>query len=227
MIQGDITGQGVAASVSGPPVPYVLVRPVKTPANLSYLALEAKRWRSTVQRFRELATARQLPPESALRAQFAEEVLAAAAENLRLGAGQMLVAESCDGRLLGVMMYGLLSPREAVINLLAIDPEQHQGSPGTSQLRGTGTALVAGCSRDLLAKGVETIYLHPLDEQARVFWAGRGFAPCGWGGRLCVRGKDAIAKLIDGCVARPDNGEYVVCGLPRVTEQVRVPAYRA
>jgi len=201
--------------------------PDKTAANLKAIAGESTRWRATGQRYRERTMRGALDPKVTRRAQFAEEVLASIGEMVRLGACCSVIAETSEGRFVGALSYGMLPPHEAAINLLAIDPEHLTGSPGGEQLRGVGTAMVAATSREFLKAGTDTVFLHPLDEQAAKFWQGRGFGVCGRN-LLCVRGRKQIDALIDGCEHWPGCGEsaYVVCGLASRTEAVRLPQLR-
>lgn len=206
-----------------------MVKPEKTLPNLSIMGRESARWKATARRFGGLANRRQIEPVVAHRAGFADEVLFAVSENLRLGLPTVLVAQSQDGRVLAAMVYiitppGSIAGGEGHIHLLAVDPENLTGSPGTKQVRGLGTAMVAAASRIFLKVGAGQVNIHPLDQQAAIFWSGRGFVGCGAGGLMCVRGRAAIEGLINGCVVNPDRGDYILCGLPAQVERMRVPA---
>lgn len=230
MLTGKLLGSGFARSTVGgkaaPIVPYRLLIPDKGTANLQTLGAESARWKATAQRFRGLSQRGQLEQQVANRAQFTDEVLATVADNVRLGACCVLVAETGDGKIVGAMSYALIPPREGAINLLAIDPGELVGAPGSRGLRGIGTAMVAAVSRQFLAQGVETVYLHPFDSAAADFWGGRGFGVCGRGMLMCVRGKEGIGRLIDGCEALPDCETCLVCGLARDVEAMRLPSAR-
>jgi N-acetylglutamate synthase-like GNAT family acetyltransferase len=221
----------VATTTAGRRVLFRLVQPEKTPANLAELARESKRWKDTALRFRNLSVGGALPLDVAKRAQFTDEVLATAAENLRLGITNAVIAQAEDGRVLGAAIYGFLPDEKAgTVTLVAIDPDHLAGSPGQEQLRGIGTAMVAAISREMLAKGVETVYLHPFDEAASTFWGHRGFASCGRGHLLCVRGRRAIERLIGACQMRPECphcGDIVMCGQVEATIPARLPPARA
>lgn len=226
MLTGQVLGSGVARPAVGPGVTYRLIRPEKTVANLATIAQEARRWGATAARLLLTARQHQLSADVARRADFAEAVLATAGENLRVGACCLLVAQAEDGRILGVATYGLRPRQEGAINLVAIDPEHLAGSPGTQQLRGIGTAIVAAVSRDLLAQGVTTVYLHPLDDAAARFWRGRGFVACG-AGRLCVRGRPGVETLRGSCELKPDCPDLqdcLICGRPEDVAAMRVRA---
>ena len=224
MISGTILGQGVAGTQGRVTVPYWLIRPDKSPASLAIMALEARRWRTTSERYWEMAGAGKLDPNAARRAQFADEVMATAAEAVRQGRGGVLLAQAQDGRILGISQY-LVKDRTAYLLLQTTDPEHQPGSPGAGQLRGIGTALLSGVVQSV-APQVDTLYLKPLDQQAAMFWSRRGFQPCE-PGSLCVRGQTALAALRVGCQVKPDcpeDGECLVCGLPADTVAMRVPA---
>ena len=226
MMTGQVLGSGLARPAAGPGVTYRLIRPEKSVANLATIAQEARRWGATAARFQLTARQHQLSPDLGRRAEFAEAVLATAGENLRIGACCLLLAQADDGRILGVATYGLLPRQEGAINLVAIDPEHLAGSPGTAQLRGIGTAIVAAVSRELLSQGVTIVYLHPLDEAAARFWRGRGFVACG-AGRLCIRGRAGVEGLRGSCELKPDcpdTGDCLVCGRPEDVAAMRVRA---
>jgi len=225
MIAGQVVGQGVAATAAGARVPFVMVEPANTLANLGEIGRESQRWHKTALRYVGATST-----DVAKRAQFADEVLALTGEQVRLGVSGFLIAQATDGRILGVTTYGSLNAREGTLNLVAIDPEHLAGSPGTAQLRGIGTSMVAAASQLMLARGVEVIYLHPFDQEAALFWSHRGFGYCGAGGLLCVRGRAAVEALRGRCELAPDCGDRndcVVCGRLEDTARVRVPALRA
>lgn len=229
MLTGDILGQGVADSASGLQVSYTIIAPQKTTANLAVLGKASARWKATHERFKTMADARQIDRAVAERAEFADQVLAIAAENLRIGVCCSIFCQGYDGKILGTMVYMFIQDgREGLINLLAVDPEHVAGSPGRGQLRGIGTAMVAVASRKFLERGVQQVNLHPLDSQAALFWTKRGFGACGAGGLMCVRGRQAIEGLIGQCRVgeRPDDGEIVICGTRAATEAMRVTSRR-
>lgn len=229
MISGLVVGHGIAWGEAAAGVTYQIIKPDHTAPNLATMAQEGLRWRGTVDRYREMVRRHELDPQVVKRAQFVEEVLAAAADRIRVGACCVLVAQTSPGRILGVVYYAYLSDKEAALNLQGVDPEHLPSAPGGGQLRGIGTALIAAASRDMLTRGVETVYLHPFDQQAAIFWSGRGFQVCGAGGRMCVRGRSAVEALLGTCDTMPDcpsEGECVICGLPEHTVHVRDPRLR-
>jgi len=233
MITGVTIGIGTAQTAAGLPTPYQIVTPEKTVANLAQLAAEGKRWREAIAEFERLALTAKLDPQVAKRARFAEEVLATVGNNVLLGVCCQLLVQDYASRVLGVATYGHWDSfeqgqrtRSGAINLQAIDPRHLAGTPGTQQLRGIGTAMTAAISRQMLARGVSAVYLHPLDQAAYEFWSRRGFGICGRGGLLCIRGRTGIEALIDGCHLQPDGpdrGDVVVCGRPGATVGQRVP----
>ena len=228
MISGTILGRGVAGTQGRVTVPYSLVKPDKSVPTLAAIAIESRRWRTTVERYRDLVRAGNLPASVAQRAQFTDEALATAAEMVRLGRRGVSMVQAEDGRVLGVSQYDVIG-REGYLHLQATDPDHIPGSPGTGQIRGIGTALVSAVSREMLAAGADTLYVKPLDPQASEFWQARGFAYCG-GQMLCVRGRAAIEALKGGCEARPDcpdQGDCLICGLPEDTQAMRVPVGKA
>lgn len=229
-LTGSFVGSGIATTAAGAQVPYRLVIPAKTTENLATIGLETKRWRATMTHFQELASAGKLSADVARRARFAEEVLALVGSNIQAGIAHQLVAQAADGRILGTASYDHWPPSNGALNLEAIDPEHFVGSPGVSQLRGVGTAVVAGVAEDMLKHGVMTLYIHPLDDAARQFWMGRGFVVCGKGGLHCIQGRAGIEKLIQTCHTLPDCGGVgetcLLCGTIKLTEAYRLPQLR-
>lgn len=227
-VSGSPLGHGVARSDAGRMVPYLITEPLKSAANLAVIAAEGARWRRLAEGYWRLALAGGLPVAVALRAAFADSALAVAAENIRLGVCCNVLAATPDGRVLGVMVYHLLSPSEGAIGLLAIDPASLAGAGAPEAVRGVGTALVAAASRRFLAAGVQTVYIHPFDQEAARFWAARGLVACGGGGIMCLRGRRAIEELLGTCATSPEcAGDCVICGLAVATEGARAPALRA
>lgn len=228
-ITGKFLGSGVAVTVAGQQVAYRLVVPDKTASNLSIIATEAQRWQAIHKRYQEMVNQRQLNVSISQRAQFGEEVLAVVGQNLKLGVCCSLTAQALDGRILGTSSYTWWKSGDGGLNLQVIDPEHLAGSPGRDQLRGIGTALVAAVAQQMVDHGVTTLYLHPLDQAAAVFWAHRGFVPCGVGGRMCIRGQEGIRRLISSCFILPscqDSGECLLCGTMKMTEAFRLPQNR-
>lgn len=228
-ITGKFVGSGVAVTGGGQQVAYRLMVPDKTTANLSTIAMEAQRWRATHNRYQELVNKHELDASIARRAQFGEEVLAVIGQNVKLGVCCSLIAQASDGRILGASSYTWWAPAGGGLNLQVIDPAHLAGSPGKDQLRGIGTALVAAVAQQMLDHGVTTLYLHPLDQAAAVFWSHRGFVPCGVGGRMCIQGQEGIRRLISSCFRLPgcqDNGECLLCGTMKMTEAFRLPQNR-
>lgn len=227
LITGQVIGRGRAERPSGQGEDYTLIVPNNAISTLSTIAQEAKRWNGIAWQYGRLALAGELSREVYARAKFADEVLAAVGESIRIGACCQIIAESSAGQILGLVNFGFLSPSQGTINLLAIDPRYVPGAPVKDQPRGIGTALVAAAGQQILAKGAIEVYLHPLDPAAARFWAQRGFATCGAGGLFCIRGTTAIQALLDGCRLSPDcpdQGECLVCGAPTTTARYRVPS---
>lgn len=221
-----LTGTQVGTGVAHSPVPFIIIEPDRSPANVAAIAAEVQRWKATAEQYRQLSLAGTLDPQVAKRAQFCEEVLFSVAEtNIRLGACCCLVAQSAEGTILGVLTYGFLGQNEGAINLTAVDPEYLNGAPARRQLRSIGTSLVAAVSRRFLSRGIEAVYLHAFDAEAARWWGNRGFGPCGRGGLLCLRGTAAIEALKGHCEVSEDGGS-VICGHPRQTESVRIPSLR-
>lgn len=221
MLTGVTLGHGVARSPVGLIVPFSLIKPTKTIPNLVTLAAENKRWRDTVKGFKGKSRA------VLTRAKFADDVLAAAIENVRLGAGDVIVAQAAGGaqEILGIATY-IVEPsrREGYIGLVATAPEFVPGAQDPAkQIRGIGTSIVAAVSRDMLGRGVDSVFLHPKDVAASRFWAGRGFQVCGLGNLLCVRGRAAIDRLRGTCEVTPecpDQGDCLSCGGQRQVAHV-------
>ncbi len=229
MLTGTEVGRGTASSADySNSATYIMIIPAKTTANIAEMAREGLAWQRQAEDLR-----RTTPGRVAERAQFAEETLAIATDNLRLGIPTTIVAQASDSRILGAILFDVFTKGDkkgqGVLKLLAIEPKQLAGTPGNRQLRGIGTALTAAASRQLLAKGVQVIYIHPLDEEARRFWLGRGAELCGEVDLLCVRGVNKVNALINGCQLRPcdpGSGECLLCGSARFTEQMRLPGVR-
>lgn len=221
MLTGRNVGSGTATSASGSATLFSLIVPDKSVPNLAGLSSECKLWRDTTKALSRSGG------DVARRAGFAEEVCGVIIENLRLGIGFVMVAQAADSRLLGVATYFInVGVKEGLISLVAVAP-QHVPGAGTApgQLRGVGTALVAAVSREMLAAKVESVFLHPLDEDARRFWAGRGFGVCGLGLLMCVRGRDAIDRLRGSCeLIHESSGDCLMCGAPGATVAARLPA---
>lgn len=220
-LTGIALGGGTATSPDGQRVGFTLVKLVKSVPSLQTLAAENKRWRETAASLRPKGHA------IATRAQFADDVMAVAIENTRLGVGDVIAAQETagSGRLLGIATYIVDAKKRAgYLGLLATAPEFVPGAmPPASQLRGIGTSLVAAVSQDMLSRGVETVFLHPLDHEASRFWGGRGFVICGLGNLLCVRGRAAIERLRGHCELTPDDGGCLSCGEPHRITHVAVP----
>ena len=219
-MDGIVVGRGLASATGSAcaPLPYTIVQPTREPANRVIIQAAITRWQGDVTRYASLARHGTVLPDVPARAEFAVDVLKAVDYHLEIGVCCHLLAVTIDNHVLGVMNYTDLSPTETSIGLLAVSPRNVPGSPDQPKYRGVGTAMVAALATLLVQNGYTTIYLHPLDDQARVFWSGRGFVPCGGGSLLCVRGKDRISSLVDGCLTREDNpgdGHIVLCGLPK------------
>jgi len=216
-IQGTLLGVGIAKPPAGPGVAYQIVSPANTVANLTWLARETRRWQSEVEGFIDQG----LPSVVIHRAEFGVDVLASIAESLRVNGCCNVVTVDLEGNLLAAASYFIAAP-EGYLNLVVIEPRHLVGSPGTNQLRGLGTSLVAAMGHEMVRKGVAAVYLHPLDDAAWQFWRGRGFKSCGRGGLSCIRGTPGVQRLIDGCRVSddPQRGDVVLCGIPE-----RVRAY--
>ena len=213
-LTGTVLGHGIAQSPSRS-VFYTIVEPDRNLQNLTILGREGARWHSVA-----VGYAKQMPQTLpfvvAQRANFADQVFGLAAENTRVNVQPpILVSQAEEGRVLGVMIYGMKEEKGYIGNL-AIDPSNLTGSLGNEQLRGVGTGLVAAASRKLLQQGVIEITLHPFDDTAREFWAKRGLVKCG-GGTLCARSRQAMESLIGSCVALPDipGRDFIFCGIPK------------
>jgi len=205
---------------------YDMLAPDKNTSNLALLGRETKRWKDTSDMFLQLSIKHRLAPDVAVRAYFAEETISTVAENIRLGVCCNIVAIALNTEVLGVLVHSDLGNNQAAITLLAIDPLHMAGSPGNGQLRGVGTGLVAAASRQLLARGVTGVLIHPFDKAAASFWKGRGFIPCNDDTRLCITGRPAVERLIDGCTVRPEGGcDTVICGTPAFTIGARRPTH--
>ncbi len=228
-LTGKVLGHGIALTAAGAPTYYQMVIPDKGNGNIKTLAQESKRWRTTAKEFEQLARQGKIDQAVANRAEFADDVLAVAAELVRTGGTGIIIAQDRAGRIIGVMNIGQVSPNEKTINLLAADPSHLTGAPNPeSYIRGVGLALVAVASQVFLKEGGQVVYLHPLDDVARRFWISRGFSPNGQGGRLSVRGRDNIQALIGSCTQDPNcaEGDCLVCGLSQLVEMMRSPVRR-
>ena len=219
-ISGTVVGRGLASATGSTcaPLPYTIVRPANTTANLALIRSTIARWQADVTTYEGLMFRGLVTNDVPARAEFAVDVLKDVEQGLTLGVCCHLIAATIDNFVLGVMSYTPIPPNEATINLLAVDPRNVPGAPLSPKYRGVGTAMVAALATLLVQNGYTTIFLHPLDSAAEAFWRGRGFDTCGRGGLLCVRGKDRISSLVDGCLTREDNpgdGHIVLCGLPK------------
>lgn len=210
MITGKRVGSGMASRSNGTSVAYTIVVPDRTNENLTTIAKTAALWRDLYWDYLKISV------PLANRAKFADEVLGNLGETLRLGVLSNIVAQTNDGELLGAASWSIVGQNKATINLVTVSPLHIAGSPGTGQVRGIGTAMVAVVSRMLLTAGVTTVYLRPFDREAMEFWRRRGFMMCGNGHLLCIRSRESIERLINGCMIQPDhpgNGEQVICGM--------------
>jgi len=224
-ITGKILGTGVARAPVGAPVVYEIIAPTYSIANLGVLAMETTRWQSELTQFENLFRSGTLPIEIVKRAKFGTEVLATVAEFMRLEVCCVVIVQDDYGNLLAVATYASFN-KEGHLNHQVIEPRHLAGSPGTGQLRGIGTALTAAISRQILKGGGETVYLHPFDPVAARFWMNRGFGVCGKGGLMCIRGKQNIEKLIDGCILRPEDpsrGEILCVGQTATVRAFSLP----
>lgn len=215
-LDGTTLSAGVATSPEGYTLKYRILLPSFTRNNLHTLAAQGKAWRGLAKQMEQQWAAGRVAFSLSERVNFAELVLGTVAENLRLSVGNLLVAEDSAGDIRGGMVYFLDSGGLSSIAALAIDPRLMLGVPGYSKYRGIGTAMVAVMSRIALQHDQTAVYLHPLDEAAKTFWLGRGFELCPVGSlTLCVKGRAAIERLIDGCYKIPEpteGSEYLVCG---------------
>jgi len=222
-ITGRLLGTGVARTATGAAAVYEILSP--DTASLKDLAEEGKRWETTYQEYQRLATKGAVNSELVYRAKFGTEVLARALEMLRTSQCCVIIVRDDYGRLLATATYRITGT-EGFIDLQVIDPQHLAGSPGAAQLRGIGTALTAAISRQVLRAGVTDLYLHPLDDAADSFWRARGFQSCGRRGRLCIHGAENIARLINGCIARPEDparGEILCVGQPAAVRAYSIP----
>ena len=221
MITGTVLGKGFAAQDNCDPLPYKLVTPDGSLANRDILARALAKWTATTVDF--LASWPAVKPDLIERARFGSDVLSIVRTNLELGVESNLLAVDADDDVLGAMVYSIVPPRgtdvglTGSINVVAIDPRFMPNSPFKPQLRGIGTAMVAAAAQRMIRAGVQTVYLHALDSSAEAFWRGKGFADCGGGGLLCIRGQAAIKELVDVCMLRPDDGgeDCLLCGVRR------------
>lgn len=229
MISGKVVGHGIASSVDGKTLmPYQIIKADSTPSNLAEMEREAQRWAEIAKRFWLLAGRLEIHSQVAVRATFTKDAFHTIILVLRAQGGNILVVQARDGKVLGVSQWNLMAAKEGMIHLQAIDPTHLPGSPGTGQVRGIGTALVAAASQDMLSQGVEAVWVKPFDEQAALFWSRRGFGVCGAGGLLCIRGQQEVRRLMGSCQVQPESvwdGEYIVCGVaPPVVRPVPVLA---
>jgi len=217
-VQGYVVARGIATRPDHLSVPYRVVSPFYTPQNADIISKERDRWAQTLERFRTLERSRQIDYFVMKRAEFGVSVMSTVAENVRNKVCCEIILQDYQGRILGVATYGFLDAQEGALNLEVIDPEHLAGTPGTMQLRGIGTALVAVVARAMLITNHTTIYLHPLDDTAGQFWQSRGFRVCGGGGLMCIRGREGILKLRQSCESIPDcpsDGDCLICGFPK------------
>jgi GNAT superfamily N-acetyltransferase len=214
MMNGTVYGRGLAADGSCPNIPYSIIAPTRTAANLAILDANGLRWTEEVEALKErFATADVL-----YRADFAIATLGTLYANLEQGICCQLLAVAPDDLILGGIIYFLLPPDKGAISLLAIDPRNLAGSTTLPHYRGVGTALAAAACERMLAVGVERVNLHPLDTDAERFWKARGFKQCGAGHLLCVQGRVEIRNIIDNCFLQPEvpvEGDFLLCGIPK------------
>lgn len=221
-LTGAVYGHGLAQQQGCPALPYEIIAPTNERSTTAQVASEVGRWIRTVDEYRALQASGLLTIDVLNRAEFGVDVVSTVLLNLNLGVCCQLVAADADGSILGAIIYQVVPPRDGSINLLVVDPLHLKGSPYAPQLRGVGTSLVAGAAGRMLAAGVTSIHLHPLDKEAERFWRARGFATCGLGGLLCLRGESAIRSLIGNCVQTPECASTdgcLLCGLPRAARE--------
>lgn len=216
-LTGKTFSAGVATSPEGWTLPYRILSPSRTKENLHTLGVQAMAWRGFAKQMKETVGTQRPPSAVRERIDFAELVLGTAAENLRLGLSEQLLAEDKYGDIRGVLVYWLDTSGKTSISALTIDARLMLEVPGYTKYRGVGTAMVAVLSRIALRNNQQAIYLHPLDHVAKGFWLARGFRECPPGSdTLCVQGKAGIEALIDGCYRQPEKfggEEYLLCGL--------------
>ena len=213
-ITGIVYGRGLAADATCPSIPYSILAPTKTAANLSVVDANGLRWTAEVDALKE----RHATADVVYRADFAIATLGTCYANLEQGICCQLLAVAPDDLILGAIIYFILPPDKGAISLLAIDPRNLAGSTLAPHYRGVGTALAAVACERMLASGVERVNLHPLDVEAERFWLGRGFKKCGAGHLLCVQGTAQIRAIIDNCFLQPEvpvEGEFLLCGIPK------------
>lgn len=222
-LQGRLLATGIARRLAGFPVIYELIIPATTSSNLQILNVEASRWANTLTNFEVL----RLDPSLIKRARFGGEVFETIKEWVKIGACCVLIAQADSGEIIGLATYGI-AHQVGYLHLQVIDPSHLAGSPGVSQLRGIGTAMVAAISSEMLKNAVTSVYLHPLDSAAERFWGSRGFTPCGGGGRMCVSTVAQIKSLVTVCIARPDDacrGDLICLGEPSQIRAYRIPSF--
>lgn len=220
LLTGFVVGRGIASRADGSSIAYRIVVPDKSPQNLELINSESRRWQGLLQRFQDMACQGKLGLDVPRRAKFGTEVFSVLRQNLELRICCQLIVQSYDGQILGIATYQFMNDTEGGLNLLVIDPEHVAGSPGGGQLRGIGSALLAAVARAFLITKHTTMYIHPLDEQAAIFWRNRGFGTCGARGLMCVRSQDAIMRLRNICETMRDGvdgQDLLLCGLPRET----------
>jgi hypothetical protein len=215
-LQGNVLGHGVATSSQNRTVAYQVRDVTGTAYNALTLGREQDFWLAHYKMIeRAWLEHRGVEFRAVERAMFAGLVLYQATENAKAGVCCAAVSQASDGGILGAMTYFQNDPivGKWSIGLMAIDPIHMPGTPGTGQLRGIGTGLLASVAQKLLKGGATRIDLHPLDDAARRFWIGRGFKSCG--GSLCVEGIAEMRRLIATCAVQPDcpaDGDCVFCG---------------
>lgn len=224
-MKGLVLGTGVTQNADCPGIPYTLVVPDRTTANLALFARTLNRWTHRQIDFYDMWERHELTEDVVDRAQFTLGVLDTLMTNLAVGVCCAVVAVDPDDDILGALDYMLLpdtktpgAPMMGLINLLAVDPANIPGSPVVVQMRGVGTALVAAVATRFLKAKVSSVELHPLDADAERFWRARGFMTCRPGGFLCVRGDVQLRAMIAACDQKPDNacdGDCIHCGIPK------------
>ena len=216
MLDGRILATGLAEQKDCAPSPYKIIDPTSTNNNLALVGLAIQRWTVESHDFAYLHRRGQLTIDVVDRADFAVQVLTIINTNLLIGVCCQVLAIDPDDNILAAGQFTYVPPTEATINFVAVEPRNIPSSPYVRQVRGLGTAIVANIARHMLKNQVTTVYLHPLDADARRFWIGRGFGQCGAGSLLCIRGVDKIQHLIDGCIRNPEtpDKDQLLCGLP-------------
>lgn len=226
VLEGRVLGHGIASDGRGRSVAYRVRDLLRGVVNGVALARQGKLWHSEVQVLAAMK-AGTLDYKVFERCWFAEEVLLTVAMNIDQGVCCNLAAQATDCSVLGVMTYHHLAypPDAWSVGLLAVEPFNQAGTPGTNQLRGVGTGMVAALGRAILGRGAESLTLSPLDDAARTFWLRRGFHSCN-GTKLCLSSPDEIRRLVQVCDELPDcpaDGDCVSCGVRKVRPAVRPP----